>query len=133
MPELHIIRTLTSLQYSESSARLHVFLDASKAALAAVAYLVITHNYSEVTETCFLFGKGKVAPIKLTSVPKLEFGAAVIGLRLPKKQPVLVANRLREIAGHISTLNNPTHHGTPGLDSSETSLKWLQLVEFLSS
>ena len=82
MPEVHLTRTLTKLRYSESSAELHIFVDASTAAMAAVAYLRITHNHSEVTETCFLIGKCKVAPIKQTSVPKLELEAAVIGVRL---------------------------------------------------
>ena len=82
MPEIHLTRTLTSLRYSESSAELHIFLDASTAAMAAVAYLRKTHNHSEVTETCFLIGNCKVAPIKQTSVPKFELEAAVIGVRL---------------------------------------------------
>ena len=171
MPEVHLTRTLTSLRYSESSAELHIFVDASTAAMAAVAYLRITHNHSEITETCFLIGKCKVAPLKQTSVPKLELEAAVIGVRLhstivkessfainktqfwtdsqvvpdwiasSKKQPVYIANRLREIAAstktkqwrHISTLNNPADHGTRGLDPREISLKWLQPPEFLSS
>ena len=82
MPEVHLTRTLLSLRYSESSGDLHIFVDASTAAMAAVAYLRITHNHSEVTETCFLIGKCKVAIIKRTIVPKLELEAAVIGDRL---------------------------------------------------
>ena len=157
MPEVHLTRTLTSLQYSESSAELHVFVDASTAAMAARAYLRITHNHSGVTKTCFPIGKCKVAPIKQTSVPKLEVEAAVIGLRLHsrivkessfaidktvfwngsqvvvdwiasfRKQPVYLANRLREIAAtteakqwkHISSLNDPADHSTRGLDPRE--------------
>ena len=127
MPEVHLTRTLTSLQYSESSVELHVFVDASTAAMAAIAYLRITHNHSEVTETCFLIGKFKVDQIKQTSVPKHELEAAVTGVRLhstivkessfaidttvfwtdsqvvldwiasSRKQPVYVANQLSEI------------------------------------
>ena len=51
MPEVHLNRTLTSLRYTESSDELHIFIDASTAEMAAVAYLRITHNHSEVTET----------------------------------------------------------------------------------
>ena len=69
MPEVHLTRTLTSFQYSESSAELHVFVDALKAAIAAIAYLRITHNHSEVTETCFFIGNCKVAPIKQKVYP----------------------------------------------------------------
>ena len=165
MPEVHLTITLTSLRYSESSAELHIFVDASTAAMAAVVYLRITHNLSEVTETCFLIGKGKVAPIKQTSVPKLELEAAVIGVRLrstivkesvfaidktlfwtdsqvildwiasSQKQPVYIANQLREIAATTKTksLNNPADLGTRGLDPRKISHKWLQPPEFLSS
>ena len=44
MPEVYLTRTLTSLHYSEGSAQLHVFVDASTALMAAVAYLRITQN-----------------------------------------------------------------------------------------
>ena len=133
MPEVHLTRTLTNLRYSESSAELHIFIDTSTAAMAAVEYLGKTHNHSEVTETCFLIGKCKVAPIKQTGVPKLELEAAVIGVTLhstivkkssfatnnalfwtdsqvvldwiasSKKQSVYIANRLREIAASTKT------------------------------
>ena len=82
MPEVHLTRTLTNLRNSKSSAELHIFVDASTAAMAAVVYLRITHNHSEVTETCFWIGKCKVASIKQTSVPKLELEAEVIGVKL---------------------------------------------------
>ncbi|XP_075250850.1 uncharacterized protein LOC142343048 [Convolutriloba macropyga] len=80
--EAHLTRTLTSLGFSETSAELHIFVDASTAAMAAGVYLQITHNHSAVTNTCFLIGKCKVAPLKQTSVPKLELEAAVIEVRL---------------------------------------------------
>ena len=80
--EVHLTRTLASLHYSESSAELNVFVDASTAAKAAVVYLQITHNHSEVTETCFIIGKYKDAPKKQTRVPKTELEAAVLGVRL---------------------------------------------------
>ena len=47
MPEVHLTRTLTSLLYSESSAELHIFVDASTAAMAAVAYLRITQPFRD--------------------------------------------------------------------------------------
>ena len=82
MPEVHLTRTLTNLRYSESSAELHIFVYALAAAMAAVEYLGITHNHSEVTKTSFLIEKCKVAPVRQTSIPKLELEAAVIGVRL---------------------------------------------------
>ena len=54
MPEVLLTRTLTSLQYCESCAELDLIVDASAAAMAALAYLRITQNHSEVTESCFL-------------------------------------------------------------------------------
>ena len=62
MPEVDLTRALRRLQYSESSAKLHVFVDASTAAMAAAVYLRITHNHSEVTQISFLIGKCKIAP-----------------------------------------------------------------------
>ena len=69
MPEVHLTRTLKSLQYSASSAELQIFVDASTAAMAAIAYLRLTHNYSEVTGTFYLIGTCKVAPIKQKTYP----------------------------------------------------------------
>ena len=82
MPEVRLTITLTSFQYSESSSELNVFVDASTAAMAAIAYLRITHNHSEKTVICFIIGKCKVAPIKQTTIPKRELQAAVIEVRL---------------------------------------------------
>ena len=82
MPEIHLTTTPTGHQYYESSTELHVVADASTVVVAAVAYLRITHDHSEVTESCFLNAKCKVAPIKQTNLPKLELGSAVVGVRL---------------------------------------------------
>ena len=101
--------------------------------------------------------------MKQTSVPKLELEAAVYGVRLhstivkessfaidkavfrigsqlvldcivaSRRQPVCAANGLRKIAATTDALNNPAKHGTRGVDPCETSLKWLQPSEFLSS
>ncbi|XP_075239314.1 uncharacterized protein LOC142334873 [Convolutriloba macropyga] len=96
-------------------------------AVAAVAYLKTVPNLGTNVETCYLIGKCKVAPIKQISIPKLELETAVIGVHLlstimkessfhitrstiwtdsqvvldwlstTKKQPAVVANRLKEI------------------------------------
>ena len=44
--------------------------------------LRLAEKNSETTETCFFIGKGKVAPIEQTTLPKLEPEAAVIDFRL---------------------------------------------------
>ncbi|XP_062714276.1 uncharacterized protein LOC134291034 [Aedes albopictus] len=64
------------------SMQLHVFVDASSAAYAAVAYFRIVDN--GVVRCSLVSAKTKVAPMKLLSIPRLELQAAVIGTRLMK-------------------------------------------------
>ena len=52
------------------------------AAMADVVYFRTTHSQTSQPKACFLMAKCKIAPIKQTSVPKMELEAAVIGLRL---------------------------------------------------
>ena len=81
MPDIEIPRWLNSSANQENDHQLHVFVDASTVALAAVAY-ISTQKQDEIFQTSFLLGKCKVAPIKQISVPKLKFEAAVLGTRL---------------------------------------------------
>ena len=82
MPEIRIPRTVHNFSKITSS-QLHIFVDASMAAMAAVAYLRTTNSRQTTPpQACFLMGKCKVAPIKQISVPKMELVAAVIGERL---------------------------------------------------
>ena len=127
-PEVTSNRTLNRSCHSpEIENEIHIFVDASAVAVAAVAYLKTVPNIATDVEICYLIGKCKVAPIKQISLPKLELEAAVIGVRLlstimkglsfhitrstlwtdsqvvldwlstTKKQPVFVTNRLKEI------------------------------------
>ena len=111
----------------ESENETHVFVDASAVAVEAVAYLKKVPKLAIDVETCYLIGICKIVPIKQNSISKLELEAAVIGVRIlstimkessfhitrstlwtdgqvvldwlstTKKQPVFVANRLKEI------------------------------------
>ena len=81
MPEIRILRIVHNFSKITSS-QLHIFVDASMAAMAAVAYLRTTNSQTTPPQACFLMGKCKVAPIKQISVPKMELEAAVIGVRL---------------------------------------------------
>ncbi|XP_055605274.1 uncharacterized protein LOC129753482 [Uranotaenia lowii] len=70
--------TITSLD----NIQLHIFVDASEKAYAAVAYFRIVDRG---TIRCTLVSsKTKVAPLELHSMPRMELLAAVIGARLKK-------------------------------------------------
>lgn len=55
---------------------LHVFVDASEEAYSAVAY------FRRELEVMFVAGKSRVAPLKSSTVPRLELQAALMGARL---------------------------------------------------
>lgn len=64
----------------EDKLELHVFVDASESAYAAVAYWRI--EVESVVQLSFVAGKTRVAPRKLLTIPRLELQAAVLGLRM---------------------------------------------------
>ena len=63
--------------------QLHHFSDASEAAYGSVSYLRITNAEGRV-HCAFLFAKSRLAPLKSTSIPRLELSAATISIRLDK-------------------------------------------------
>ena len=81
MPDIEIPRWLNTSSNQKNIHQLHIFVDASTVALAAVAY-ILTQEQDKRFQTPFLLGKCKVAPIERISVPKLELVAAVLGTRL---------------------------------------------------
>lgn len=89
--------------------QLHVFVDASENAYAAVAYFKFsTANHIE----CSLIGaKTKVAPLQPMSIPRLELQAALLGARL--------ANSI--IEGHALKVDRKVMWS-----DSKTVLSWLQ-------
>ena len=56
----------------------HIFADASKDAIAAVAYLKLTVD--QTVHTSFLLGKAKVAPSRGWTIPRMELCAAVLAV-----------------------------------------------------
>ena len=62
-----------------SKLQLHIFGYASEKATGAVAYLKIC---TEPVEISLVMSKGRVAPIKPQSLPRLELNAATLAIRL---------------------------------------------------
>ncbi|XP_046329965.2 uncharacterized protein LOC124113582 [Haliotis rufescens] len=60
---------------------LHSFVDASEDAYGAVVYAVNTYQNDEISSV-IIAAKGRVAPLKAISIPRMELMAAVTGLRL---------------------------------------------------
>ncbi|XP_058827460.1 uncharacterized protein LOC131687395 [Topomyia yanbarensis] len=77
VPRCYFPRQLSS---KVKNIQLHMFVDASLAAFACVAYL--RAEVDGKIHCALVTGKAKVAPLKLTSVPRLELQAAVLGARL---------------------------------------------------
>ena len=63
---------------------IHSFSDASQDAIGAVVYLRQFNERNEVSLS-FLFGQSKVAPIKPTTIPRLELCGAVLSTQAVKK------------------------------------------------
>lgn len=63
--------------------QLHVFSDASEIGYGASAYLRIVDPGNSI-HCSFVMGKARNAPIKFTSIPRLELQAAVLATRLNK-------------------------------------------------
>lgn len=61
--------------------QLHIFTDASESAYSAVLYWRAIAPTGEISIS-LIIAKAKVAPLKLTSIPRLELQAAVMGTRL---------------------------------------------------
>lgn len=59
----------------------HIFTDASKDTIAAVAFLKVWKD-EEISDIGFLMGKAKVAPTHGHTIPRLELCAAVFGIEI---------------------------------------------------
>lgn len=64
-----------------ASLQIHIFVDASEMAYATAAYWRVVTPDNQVHVT-LIMAKARVAPLKLTSIPRLELQAAVMGTRV---------------------------------------------------
>ncbi|XP_059184653.1 uncharacterized protein LOC131967729 [Centropristis striata] len=64
------------------TAQLHHFSDASQVGYGTVSYLRLEKDHR--VNVAFLFGKARVAPLKQTTIPRLELTAAVLAVRVDK-------------------------------------------------
>lgn len=83
LENLRVPRQYSSLSFKNATRRkVHIYADASKEAIAAVAFLQL---FGEIPNTCtssFLIGKAKVAPTSGHTIPRLELCAAVMAVQL---------------------------------------------------
>ena len=66
-----------------------MFNDSSQDVFCAVRFLRARLSSLHKTQTSFIFGKARVAPMKALSLPKLELQAALLATRL--KDDILTA------------------------------------------
>ncbi|GFV87227.1 integrase catalytic domain-containing protein [Trichonephila clavipes] len=67
-----------------SKCEIHCFSDASKSAYGTILYLRFVTCNNEI-ETSFICSKGRVAPLKSLTLPRLELTAALLSARLAKQ------------------------------------------------
>ena len=83
LKKFHVPRCIKPSQFEISTAQLHLFADASEAAYGAVAYLNLYDAEGNV-HVSLLASKARLAPIKFTSIPRLELAAAVEAVKLER-------------------------------------------------
>lgn len=89
---------------------LHGFSDASTVAYAAVVYSRVIHSSGEIT-TSLLMAKTRVAPIKKTTLPRLELSAALL---------------LSKLLKHVATAMRVKHENTYAWSDSQITLAWIK-------
>jgi hypothetical protein len=82
--QLHVPRCVRPSNTEEFvSTQLHTFADASQRGYGAVTYLRFEDSKGN-THCSFVIAKSRVAPLKETTIPRLELSAAVVATRLDR-------------------------------------------------
>ncbi|KAH9640754.1 hypothetical protein HF086_007325 [Spodoptera exigua] len=110
LPHFRIPRIVVCNSYREIE--LHIFSDASEAAYGACVYVRSVNDEGKYSVS-LLMAKSRVAPIKPTTIPRLELCGAVIGSRLYDK----VKSSLRVEIGRVYCWTDST-----------IVLGWLQMM-----
>lgn len=86
LKELSISRCYHPPQFGNiESVELHHFADASSVGYGACSYLRYKNDHNKVHCT-LVMAKARVAPSKVTSIPRLELSAAVLAARLSENR-----------------------------------------------
>ena len=84
--DFRVDRCLTPSNFGGiKSAQLHHFCDASEVGYGTVSYLRLTNRNNDV-HSAFVMGKARVAPLKQTTIPRLELAAAVLAVKMDRMQ-----------------------------------------------
>ncbi|XP_041473798.1 uncharacterized protein LOC121422697 [Lytechinus variegatus] len=82
LEELRIPRCYHPAEFGyQVTVQLHHFLDASKSGDGQCSYLRLINQKGEV-HCCLIFGKSRVAPTKVVTIPRLELTAAVVSAKV---------------------------------------------------
>ncbi|CAB4015368.1 Hypothetical predicted protein, partial [Paramuricea clavata] len=82
--QLRVPRCFKPPEFGEiASSQLHHSPDASQRGYGAVSYLRLTNQNAQI-HCSFVMGKARLAPLKETTIPRLELSAAVVATRLDK-------------------------------------------------
>ena len=63
--------------------QLHHFSDGSESGYGTVSYLRVVNNKGEIY-CCFVFGRSRLAPMKGTTIPRLELAAATLAVKMDR-------------------------------------------------
>ena len=88
----------------KGSLSLHVFADASEKAHGAVIYALCIQSNGEITSN-IVISKSRVAPLKSTSIPRLELCGAVLGLSLAKSVTNIMKVDMGKVTFWIDNMN----------------------------